>query len=68
MKTFTVWLVIRIGVLGEPVMTVEDTVMPDLDSCLARSSEILKKAADITDGYNEFFVTCSIAREPSDPA
>jgi hypothetical protein len=65
---FTIWLVIRIGVVGEPLVTISDTKMPDLDTCLARATEVLKKAEAVADGYDEFFVTCSIAKEPADPA
>ena len=68
MNLFTIWLVIRIGVIGEPLVTVQDTKVPDLDSCLSLASEILKKAQTVPEGYDEFFVTCSIERKKSDPA
>ena len=65
---FTIWLVIRIGIIGEPLVTISDTKMPDLDTCLARATEVLKKAEIVADGYDEFFVQCSIAKEKADPA
>ena len=68
MKTFTVWLVIQIGISGQPMIKVEDLEQPDIETCLAKSAEILKKASNVTQGYDEFFVTCSITREPADPA
>jgi hypothetical protein len=35
MKLFTVWLVIRIGIIGEPLVTVIDSEQPDIETCLA---------------------------------
>ena len=68
MKLVVFWLVIRMGTIGEPLITLEDSMQPDRDACLARAAEVLKKAEDVTEGYDEFFVTCSIERKKSDPA
>ena len=68
MKTYVVWLVIRMGTVGQDLVTLEDTKMPDLDTCFAKATEALLKAEAVADGFDEFFVTCSIAKEPADPA
>ena len=62
------WLVVRMGVIGEPMITLEDSKQPDRDTCMARAAEVLEKAEHVTEGYDEFFVTCSIERPKSDPA
>ena len=68
MVKITVWLVIQIGILGEPLITVEDSKQPDIDTCLARAADVLKKAATISEGYDEMFTQCSIVKQPADPA
>ena len=62
------WLTIQMGVVGEPMIKLEDSMQPDRDTCMARAAEVLEKAEHVTEGYDEFFVTCSIARQKSDPA
>jgi hypothetical protein len=62
-----VWLVIRVGIIGQPLETIEDSLQPDIPTCISRASEALEDAAK-GKSYSEFFVQCSIVPVPQDPA
>jgi hypothetical protein len=62
-----IWLVISIYTADHPPIKLEDSLQPDIPTCLARAQEALTNVMNVKGEY-EFAIQCSVRKVEGDPA